>query len=267
MNAFTSENAFPLPNKQPVGLERAKRKVGRPKKIPSSGNSIPSEREYSISDYSFPPHGDSQTQSNDAERVGNGEEKGRGKRAHPTQSQSKLAPEVKHRIVELLACFHTHSSVKAIIKEEFNLTLSNSVLSVYDPQRVACGMSSRLRAFYDEVRKRYVEQAKDVAISHQAHRLRKLEAISDQALAAKDFGNAIKALEIAAKEMGGLLEAGSTKVEVKHSGTIGHVHASVDEARAEVAMRLSAIAERAGFLSPPREAQRIEDEDGDIVDV
>jgi hypothetical protein len=114
---------------------------------------------------------------------------------------------------------------------------------------------------YHEVRARYVEEAADIAISHQAHRLRRLEAVHDAAMRAKDFTNAIKALEVAAKELGGLGET----VTVKHSGTVGHVHATIDEARAEVTMRLAGLLEaakvgQAGEGAAPSQAT-------DIIDV
>ena len=112
--------------------------------------------------------------------------------------------------------------------------------------RADCGLSKKLHAYYREVRERYVQGAADIAITHQAHRLRRLEEVHQAAMRAKDFTNAIKALEVASKELGGLGET----VTVKHSGTVGHVHASLEDARTEVAMRLAGLIERAQLQLP-----------------
>jgi hypothetical protein len=69
-------------------------------------------------------------------------------------------------------------------------------------------------------------------VSHQAHRLRLIGDIVSKATTAKDFGNALKGLELAAKEMGGL----GTVVE--HKGIVSHVHGSIEDARRELADRL-----------------------------
>jgi hypothetical protein len=79
-----------------------------------------------------------------------------------------------------------------------------------------------------------------VAIAHQAHRLRRYETLVDKAEKAKDFSAALKGLELAAKEMGGVLEGRTT---VKHEGSVEHRHLSIEDQRAELAMRLSAVIE------------------------
>lgn len=181
------------------------------------------------------------------EIIGCSAEKGGEGAAHvplsASQKPQKIPENVKERIVELFATFHTHRQVAEIILEDYHIVINRNTLAIYDPERVACQLGKRLRRYYAEVRERYANSAKEVAMAHQAHRLRKLEDIADLAIRAKDFSSAIKALEVAAKEVGGLLEAGNNKLTVEHRGTVGHVHATVDEARKEVAMRLANLVE------------------------
>lgn len=182
---------------------------------------------------------------------------------------ARLPQQVKHRLVELFATFHTHARAKEIIEAEFGLKLTNNQLSVYDPTRANCGISKRLREYYDDIRKAYVEGAADIAITHQAHRLRRLEAVHDAAMKAKDFSNAINALKVAAQELGQL----DSTVRVQHSGTVGHVHATVAEARSEVAMRLASLIERSQLQLPSSAAPAPDgaagggDSSGQVIDI
>lgn len=178
------------------------------------------------------------------------------------QNPQKIPENVKERIVELFATFHTHRQVLEIIREEYHMDISRHTLAIYDPERVACQLGKRLRRYYSTVRERYSTSASQTAMAHQAHRLRQLENIVDLATRAKDFSSAIKALELAGKEMGGLLQAGNSKVTVEHTGTIGHVHATVEEARREVAMRLASLMERTPELQAALPAPDTEKEEG-----
>jgi hypothetical protein len=171
-------------------------------------------------------------------RAGNGEIGKDGEGGfNQTPAQRGLPIAVKRRILELYAQFHRLSDVYAIIQTEFGLTVDKRTLASYNPENRECRIGRNLRAFYDAQRKLYTEEAGRVAVSHQAHRLRLIERLIDKATTAKEFNAAIKGLELAAKEMGQLAQ------HVKHEGVVSHVHGSVDDARAEVAMRLKAMME------------------------
>ena len=164
---------------------------------------------------------------------------GNGLDTIPVQQLLTLAG--KRRIVELWATFHTLSQVREIMRSETGLTIPDHTLCYYDVGRPTSRASPRLKAYYAEVRKAYVEGAKDVAIAHQAHRLRKLEDIADKATKSKDYNAALKAIELAAKEMGGLTQT------VRHEGRVEqahlHVHGTTEDMRTELAMRLAALAD------------------------
>lgn len=166
-------------------------------------------------------------------------ENGIGERADPSPVRTRLPAEIKRRIVELFATFQSVSQIHAAILSEFNLDLAKSTIVHYDPTR-SPRLSPRLRQLFDEVRSRYVERAADVAIAHQAHRLRLLENLVAKAEKARDFGNAIKGLELAAREMGGQL----TNVQKREvQGEVVHRHLTPEDAKAELAMRIGALIE------------------------
>lgn len=142
--------------------------------------------------------------------------------------------------------------------DRHNLRVSDSTLLSYDASRRGCSLGKKLRAYFDEVRREYVTNASSVAIAHQAHRLRRYEEIADSALKSKDFSSALKALELAAKELGGVLEGKQT---VEHRGSISHVHGSVEDMRQELAMRLQQVVDGGTLLPAPQEEDTVATEE------
>ena len=137
-------------------------------------------------------------------------------------------------------------AIQREVSNRFGLMLDLRALARYDAQRPNAQLGRSLRTYYAECRKAYIEGVRDVAISHQAHRLRLVSRIVDKATTSKDYANALKGLELAAKEMGGVLAGQHV---VRHEGQIAHVHATLDEARAEVAARLAQVID-GGLLLP-----------------
>lgn len=176
---------------------------------------------------------------------GEAKEKG-GKRADLPLGRSGLPNEVKEFIVESFACFQTHKTVHAQVLQRFGLDLDGRLLCSYDPAHRHCRLGKRLRALHATIRKAYIENTAEVAISHQAQRLRLIGQVVEKAQSSKDYAAALKGLELAAKEMGGVLEGRSI---VEHRGGMVHVHTNVEDARREVAMRLAQIVD-GGLLLP-----------------
>jgi hypothetical protein len=180
-----------------------------------------------------------------------GEKKSEGKAEeekapNPLPVRRGLPNEVKQFIVESFACFQPHSVVIAEVAKRYGIALDGRTLCTYDPRHRNCRIGPRLRSLYDEARRSYVEGTVEVAIAHQAHRLRLVSRIVEKATTSKDYAAALKGLELAAKEMGGALSGQTT---VRHEGMIGHVHATVEEARAEISARLAQVVE-GGLLLP-----------------
>ena len=115
----------------------------------------------------------------------------------------RLPEAVKRRIVEHLACYRTPADVVDLVAEEFDITLSARHVRAYDPTSFQFAGSDRWTVYHRTVRRRCVEQLGEIAIAHKAYRMRQLQQIFDAATDRGNYREALKALEQAAKEMGG----------------------------------------------------------------
>lgn len=178
---------------------------------------------------------DRQSNANGENRLGGTNE---GVAVNPLHvSNSTFSTDEKLFIVENLARFQSHSETADALAKAFNRRKPDlRSIANYDPASRNCRMGKRYHKAYAIVRKGYIERIADVGLAHQAHRLRLIEKLIDKATTAKEYASAIKGLELAAKEMGAL---SSVPVEVRHTGTVAHVHASIADAKAELAMRLN----------------------------
>ena len=197
----------------------------------------------------FPPIPSGEKTLPDEKKMASGiEEQGEeGKPAKLILVRKGFTTEQKRFIVESFACFQGVSEIAAELKRRWQIEPDLRHIAQYDARRPQCAMGKSLRLYYDQCRKAYVEGVAEVAISHQAHRLRLLGRVIEKANNSKDFNAAIKGLELAAKEMGGAL---SGQHVVRHEGMIGHVHATVEEAKAEIASRLTQVLEAGTLLLP-----------------
>jgi hypothetical protein len=116
----------------------------------------------------------------------------------------ELSDEVKHFIVQGLACFQTPSEVAAAVKDEYGLTVSRQRVHAYDPTKKAgSALCEELRLLFEATRAALIGGKAQSAIEHRAVRLRWL---NDMAIAARSRGNiplAAQLIEQAAKESGG----------------------------------------------------------------
>lgn len=163
-------------------------------------------------------------------------------------ARSRLPLEIKRFAVESFACFQDVTTIQQEIARRWGIALDARSVAKYDCRRPQCSVGQALRKLYAESRANYVNGVAEVAIAHQAHRLRLVTRLVDKATNSKDYAAALKGLELAAKEMGGAL---SGNVTVRHEGTIGHVHATVEEARAELAARLTQVVEGGLLVALP----------------
>lgn len=153
---------------------------------------------------------------------------------------------VKLRIIELFAHYYTAASIQTQIDLEFGKWLDIKQIAAYDPTKRSSNVGKKLRLLFNDMRAEYIAKSAEMAMAHQAHRLRLIGEVVEKATNARDFGNALKGLELAAKEMGGVLEGKQTVI---HSGAVAHVHGTIEDARQEVAMRLAALVD-GGLLLP-----------------
>ena len=114
----------------------------------------------------------------------------------------RLPDVIKRRIVEHLACYHTHAEVAELIADEFDVEMTPRHVRAYDPTSFQFAGSHRWLGYYQAVRKRCAQEVGDIAIAHRAYRMRQLQRILDRAMDRGDYRQALKTLEQAAKEMG-----------------------------------------------------------------
>lgn len=114
----------------------------------------------------------------------------------------RLTSQVKHRIVEHLACFHSPSEVVALIEEEFGIKLTPRQIRAYDPTSLQCVASERLKNLHRATRERFQNEMGSIPITHRAYRLYRLQQAFDDALGRANIRLAMRLLEQAAKEMG-----------------------------------------------------------------
>lgn len=110
-------------------------------------------------------------------------------------------------ILTALACFESPTQVAASVKQQFGLELSRQRIEAWHPERAA---GSRLdliwREVFDTTRARLLIELDGIPIAHKSYRLRQLDRMAGQA---EDMGNlplAVRLIEQAAKEVGGVYE-------------------------------------------------------------
>lgn len=118
-----------------------------------------------------------------------------------------LPTAVKMHILTALACFESPTQVAASVKQQFGLELSRQRIEAWHPERAA---GSRLdviwREVFDTTRARLLIELDGIPIAHKSYRLRQLDRMAGQA---EDMGNlplAVRLIEQAAKEVGGVYE-------------------------------------------------------------
>jgi hypothetical protein len=114
-----------------------------------------------------------------------------------------LRDEVKHFVVQALACFDTPSQVSASVKEEFGLDVPRQQIATYDPEKyVGRQLSAKWKTLFYDTRKRFREEQAEIPIANRAFRLRALARMAQQAESMKNIALAIQVIEQAAKEVG-----------------------------------------------------------------
>lgn len=161
-----------------------------------------------------------------------------GKRADLPLLHGRVPKRIKVECIKKLACFQSPSEVSDWVAKEYGLSLNPRRLTEWNPDNSLCTLGPELRDLFAETRRAYTSDVSSVAIAHQPVRLRMVQKLAEKAATSKDYAAALKAIELAAKEMGGVLEGRTT---VTHQGAVTHVHGSVDDLRAELAMRLAAM--------------------------
>lgn len=114
-----------------------------------------------------------------------------------------LSSTVKIYIIQRLACFDYPSEVAKAVKEEYGIDISRQAVEANDPTKVAGrDMAKKWRDLFNEIRKKFLTDISDTAISHKAVRLRRLDRMAQKAEAKGNIVLAASLYEQAAKEVG-----------------------------------------------------------------
>jgi hypothetical protein len=115
-----------------------------------------------------------------------------------------LTDEIKTFIVKGLACYDTPSQVAEAVKATFGLEVSRQQVYVYDP---GCSQppAQRWRDLHAATRQALLRELAEIGVAHRAVRLRRLDRLASRC-ERNSVALALKCLEMAAKECGGMYE-------------------------------------------------------------
>ncbi len=115
-----------------------------------------------------------------------------------------LTDEIKTFIVKGLACYDTPSQVAEAVRVEFDIVVSRQQVHEYDPGCVRTP-ALRWRELYAATRAALLRETADIGIAHRAVRLLRLDRVASRS-ERYNVRTALKCLEMAAKECGGMYE-------------------------------------------------------------
>ncbi len=121
-----------------------------------------------------------------------------------------LTDEIKTFIVKGLACYDTPSQVAEAVRVEFDIVVSRQQVHEYDPGCVRTP-ALRWRELYAATRAALQRETADIGIAHRAVRLLRLDRVASRS-ERNNVRTALKCLEMAAKECGGMYERRRTIV-------------------------------------------------------
>jgi hypothetical protein len=153
---------------------------------------------------------------------------------------AELSHEAKVRLVTLLAQFCGPAEAAKIVSDEYAVTIDRRTAWKYDASKKGCSTSPRYRQLFHEVRDRWLNDMAAIPIAQQGHRLHLLDRLATKLEAQGDYGGALKAIEMAAKEVGGLF---TNERRASVTANIRTVQMTAEEARAQLAARLQAYVE------------------------
>lgn len=121
------------------------------------------------------------------------------------RTKNTLPSNVKAFIVSRFAMWNTRNEIKALVKQEFDLDVTDSQLRCYngdaqgDPAHT---MGEDLMKLFHKVRQQYVEELSKHPIAHRGFRIQKLGEMFEKSMERGNFRQAQSLLEQAAKEAG-----------------------------------------------------------------
>ena len=116
-----------------------------------------------------------------------------------------LTEEQKLEIVAALARFREPAAIIAYFQSEHGLEIDHKQVGRYDPQRSYFAGGEKWRVIFDAKRKAYLHDVAIVPIANQGYRLNAIQTGVDAAMKAEKWMVMARLLELAAREVGGML--------------------------------------------------------------
>lgn len=153
---------------------------------------------------------------------------------------SSLSHNAKVRLTTLMAQFCGPAEAARLVSDEFGVTVDRRTAWKFDASKRGCTTGPRYRQLFHEVRERWLNDIAAIPIANQGHRLRVLDRLANRLEQQGDYLGALKAIELAAKEAGGLF---SKERQFTVSPKVATVATATDVAtrRAELALRLERL--------------------------
>lgn len=120
---------------------------------------------------------------------------------------AELTEDQKVEVVQHLARFKPPAEIVRIMKEEHALDCSIQQIVAYDPTRSAFRNGDRFAELFKITREAFIKNVEDVPLAHSGYRLQVLQSVLESHLKHKKLDAAVKVVEQAAKEVGGLYSA------------------------------------------------------------
>ncbi|MDQ7248066.1 DUF2280 domain-containing protein [Dongia sedimenti] len=119
-------------------------------------------------------------------------------------AKTALTDEIKEFIVKGLACYDTPSQVAEAVNQMFGVTVSRQRVYRYVPDNPR-PPAQRWRDLHAATRQALLRELADIGVAHRAVRLRRLDRLASRS-ERHNVMMALKCLEMAAKECGGMYE-------------------------------------------------------------
>ena len=154
---------------------------------------------------------------------------------------TKLTDEAKQAIITHLAQFRSQSETAKLVSAEFGVAVDRFQVRTYDPTSMRFAAGPKWADIFQAERKAHLTQIERVPSFHKPHRIARLDRMASKAEYSGNIVLAAALLEQIAKEVG---DAYSNKRNLHHSGYVDRRDLSIEEVKAELAIRLAGLRER-----------------------
>lgn len=129
-----------------------------------------------------------------------------GKHGRPIKRMFDTMTEDRHFfILKRLAEFETIPAIIAAYRAEYGETITHAIIRHYDPKDFAPNSYAKANAnLFHQIRQKMIDNLERIPIANRVYRVQELQRIYGEAQENGDHATAMRAMETAAKEVGGI---------------------------------------------------------------